>query len=74
MKNKLELNLVAKEDGKSLMQVRVNANGRELTAIILGLIDNLAEDFTKNPLEKAVFLKSVHDAMANLILKTLLDT
>lgn len=67
------MNLVAKEDGTSLMQVRVNADDRELTAIILGLIDNLAEEFTKNTLEKAAFLKYVHDAMANLTLKTLLD-
>lgn len=71
MKNKLEIQAVMKADGAVSLEITANLNGLEAKVVTLGLLDNMA--FTKNPLEKAEFLKSVHDAMEELIIKTLLD-
>lgn len=74
MKNKLELHFIADADGKGCLEVKTgHINVLEVKALTLALLDNMANAFTKNPLEKAEFLKSVHDAMEKLIIKTLLD-
>lgn len=73
MKNKLEIQAVMKADGAVSLEITANLNGLEAKVVTLGLLDNMANAFTKNPLEKAEFLKSVHDAMEELIIKTLLD-
>lgn len=74
MKNKLEIQAVMKADGAvSLEMITAYLNGLEAKVVTLGLLDNMANAFTKNPLEKAEFLKSVHDAMEELIIKILLD-
>ncbi len=65
MENKLKLNLVVKEDDTSSLQVRINMNCGELIVILLRLIDTLAEELTKNPLEKAAFLTLLRNTMEN---------
>lgn len=73
MKNKLEIHAVMKADGAVSLEIIAHLNGLEAKVATLGLLDNMGNAFTKTPVEKAEFLKSVHDAMEKLILKTLLD-
>ncbi|MCM1233813.1 MAG: hypothetical protein NC489_27205 [Ruminococcus flavefaciens] len=74
MENKLELHFIASSDGKGCLKVKTgHINGFESKVITLGLLDNMANAFAENPIEKLGFLKSIHDGIEELILATLLD-
>lgn len=73
MKNKLEIHLVVNTDDETSIEINAHLKGFEAKAATLALLDNMGNTFTKTPVEKAAFLKSVRDAMGKLILKTLLD-
>lgn len=74
MENKLELHFIASSDGKICLEVKAgHINGLEAKVMTLGLLDNMANAFTENILEKIGFLKSVHDGIEKLMLETLLD-
>ncbi|MCM1231102.1 MAG: hypothetical protein NC489_13320 [Ruminococcus flavefaciens] len=74
MENKLDLHFVAGSDGKGSLKVATGRiNGREIQGLTLLLLDNMANAFTENPLEKLGFLKSIHDGIEELILATMLD-
>ncbi len=70
MKNKLEINYIVDAEGKGYCRVNVHATGLEAKTLTLGLLDHMANAFTKTPIEKIVFLKSIHNEMGKLILKT----
>lgn len=72
--NKLDLHFIASSDGKGCLKVKTgHINGFETKVITLGLLDNMANAFTENSLEKLGFLKSIHDGIEELILATMLD-
>lgn len=67
MKNKMELTYVAKDDGMSEISVKVNANGLELIGMTLNIVDSLATEFSRNPVERKRFLKTVSKAILKLM-------
>lgn len=67
MENKMELNCIAKSDRTAEIMVKANITGLEMINVTIGIIDNLATNCTRNPVERAFFLKTVSKAVLKLL-------
>lgn len=72
MENKLEIHLVMDADDETLLNISAHLNYIEAKATTLVLLNHLGNAFTKTPVEKLAFLKSIHDEMEKLILNFLI--
>ncbi len=73
MENKLEVHFIVDAENKGSFEAKAHINGLEARVAALALLDNMAGEFSRDSIGKAEFLKTVHDATENLILKTLLN-